>query len=100
MASHRRERTPKAREEPQNRALQVAEPIGAALESALPDRHRMSREETAAHERNSIRARVAPVRSTPREDAKLLINPRDDVPSGISESEFDAEVARFLDSLR
>jgi hypothetical protein len=99
MASHRRERTPKARQEPEDPVLQVTEPIGVTLESAPPDRHRMSRDETAAHERNSIRARRARVRSTLREDAKLLINPRD-VLSGISESEFDAEVDRFLDSLR
>lgn len=64
MASHRRQRTPKARKKLQIPALQVAEP-----------------------------------RSTPQEDAKLLINPRD-VLSGISESEFEAEVDRFLDSLR
>jgi hypothetical protein len=100
MASHRRERMPKARKEIQDPVLQVAEPIRATLESTPPDRYRMSRDEIAAHERNSIRTRRARVRSTPREDAKLLINPRDDVPSGISESEFDAEVARFLDSLR
>jgi hypothetical protein len=99
MASHRRQRTPKARKEIQDPALQVAEPIGATLESAPPDTHSMSRDETAARARSSIRARRARFRSTPQEDAKLLINPRD-VLSGISESEFEAEVDRFLDSLR
>ena len=62
MASHRRERTPKARQELQDPALPVAEP-----------------------------------RSTPREDGKP--KPRD-VLSGASDSEFEAEVDRFLDSLR
>jgi hypothetical protein len=98
MASHRPRRTPKARKEPQDPVLQVAEPIRATLESAPPAMYRKSGEETMAHARSSIRARRARVRSTLREDAKLLI-PRD-VISGISESEFDADVDRFLDSLR
>ncbi len=98
MASHRKH-TPKARKELQDPALQVAEPIGATLESAPPDTHRKSGDETAAHERSSIRARRARFRSTPPEDAKLLINPRD-VLSAISESEFEAEVDRLLDFLR
>jgi hypothetical protein len=99
MASHRRQRTPKARQELQDPAPQVAEPIGATLESAPPDRQRKSCDETATRERSSIRARRVRFRLTPQEDAKLLINPRD-VLSGISESEFAAEVDRFLDSLR
>jgi hypothetical protein len=98
MASHRRQRTP-ARKELQDPALQVAEPCGVTLESAPPDRHRKRGDETAARERSSIRARRVRFRLTPQEDAKLLINPRD-VLSGISESEFAAEVDRFLDSLR
>jgi hypothetical protein len=98
MASHRRERTPKARKESLDPVLQVAEPIRATLESAPPDTDRKSGDETAVHERSSIRARRARVASTLREDAKLLI-PRD-VLSTISESEFDADVDRFLDSLR
>ncbi len=97
MASPHRQRTPKARKELQDAALQVAEPMGVTLESAPPDRHRMSREETAAHERNSIRARRARMRSRPREDATP--KPRD-LLSGNSESELEADVARFLDSLR
>jgi len=97
MPSHRRERTPKARKELQDPALQVAEPIGVTLESAPPNTHRMSPDETAAHERNSIRARRARVPSTPREDGKP--KPRD-VLSAVSDSEFEAEVDRFLDSLR
>jgi hypothetical protein len=97
MASHRRQRTPKARKKLQDPALQVAEPIGVTLESAPPDTHRMSHDETAAHERNSIRARRARVPSTPREDGKP--KPRD-VLSAVSDSEFEAEVDRFLDSLR
>ena len=97
MTRHRRQRTPKARKELQDPALQVAEPIGVTLESAPPDTHRMSRDETAAHERNSIRARRAQVPSTPREDGKP--KPRD-VLSGVSDSELEADVARFLDSLR
>ena len=97
MASHRRQRTPKARKKLQDPALQVAELIGVTLESAPPDRHRMNPDETAAHERNSIRARRARVPSTPREDGKP--KPRD-VLSAVSDSEFEAEVDRFLDSLR
>ena len=99
MASHPRKPTPKARKELQDPAPQVAEPMGVTLESAPPDTHRKSGDETAAHERSSTRARRARFRSTPREDAKLLINPRD-VLSGVSESEFEAEVDRFLESLR
>jgi hypothetical protein len=98
MASHRPRRTPKACKEPQDSVLQAAKPIRATLESAPPDTDRKSGDETAAHARSSIRARRARVPSTLREDAKLLI-PRD-VLSGISESEFDADVERFLDSLR
>ena len=99
MASHRRRRTSKARQKPEDPVLQVAEPTGVTLESAPPDRRRKSGDETAAHERSSIHARRARVRSTPQEDAILLINPRD-VLSGISESELEAEVHRFLESLR
>jgi hypothetical protein len=88
MASHRRQRTPKARKELQDPALQVAEPIGVTLESAPPDTHRMSPDETAAHERNSIRARRARV-PLPREDGKP--KPRH-VLSAVSDSEFEAEV--------
>lgn len=99
MASHRRQRTPKARKEIQDPALQVAKPIGAALESAPPDTHSMSHGETAARARSSICTGRARFRSAPQEDAKLLINPRD-VLNGISESELEAEVDRFLDSLR
>jgi hypothetical protein len=89
MASHRRQRTRKARQEIQDPALQVAGPIGVTLVSAPSDRHRMSPDETAAHESNSIRAPRARVPSTPRE-----------VLSAVSDSEFEAEVDRFLDSLR
>ena|ERR1700691_4182996 len=98
MASHRPRRTPKAHKEPQDPVLQVAEPIRATLESAPPDTDRKSGDETAAPERSSISARRARVRSTLREDAKLII-PRD-LLSAVSESEFDADVDRFLDSLR
>jgi hypothetical protein len=97
MASHRRQRTPKARKELQDPALQVAEPIGVTPESAPPDRHRTSCDETAAHERKSIRARRARVPSRQREDGTP--KPRD-VLSAVSDSEFEAEVDRFLDSLR
>jgi hypothetical protein len=97
MASHRRQRMPKARKEIQDPGLQMAEPIGVTLESAPPDRHRTSCDETAAHERNSIRVRRARIRSTPREDGRP--KPRD-VLSGVSESDLEADVARFLDSLR
>ena len=62
MASHRRQRTPKARKKLQDPALPVAGP-----------------------------------RSTPREDGTPM---PPDVPGEVSESEFDAEVDRFLDSLR
>jgi hypothetical protein len=62
MASHRRQRMPKAHKEIQDPTLQAAEP-----------------------------------RSTPREDGKS--EPRD-VLSAVSDSEFEAEVDRFLDSLR
>jgi hypothetical protein len=99
MASHRRPRTPKARKEIQDPALQVAKPIEVTPEPAPPDRHRKSGDGTAAQERSSIRARRARFQSTSQEDAKLLINPRDAL-SGISKSEFEAEVDRFLDSLR
>jgi hypothetical protein len=99
MASHRRQRTPKARKEFQDPALQGAEPIGVTPEPAPPDRHRKSGDETAARARSSIRARRTRVPSTPQEDAKLLINPRDAL-SRIEESEFEAEVDRFLESLR
>lgn len=99
MASHRRQRTPKARQEPPDPALQLTEPIGATLEFEPPDTHSMNRDETAARERSSIRTRSAGFRSTTREDAKLLINPRD-VLRGISESEFETEVDRLLDFLR
>jgi hypothetical protein len=62
MASHRRQRTPKARKELQDLALQLAEP-----------------------------------RVTPREDEKPKLP---DVLSAVSESELEAEVDRFIDSLR
>jgi hypothetical protein len=98
MPSHRRQRTRKARKELQDPALQVAE-NGVTLGCAPPKGARKRGDETVTHERSSIRARRARFRSTPQEDAKPLINPRD-VPSGIAESEFEAEVDRFLDSLR
>jgi|HubBroStandDraft_1064217.scaffolds.fasta_scaffold553063_2 hypothetical protein len=62
MASHRRQRTPKARNKLQDPTLQVAEP-----------------------------------RLAPREDGKP--KPRD-VLSVVADSEFEAEIDRFLDSLR
>jgi hypothetical protein len=96
MASHRRQRTPKARKEIQDPALQVAE-NGVTPGCAPPKRARKRRDETVAHERNSIRARRARVPSTPRKDGKP--KPRD-VLSAVSDSEFEAEVDRFLDSLR
>ncbi len=97
MASHSRKATPKAREGLEVPALQVAEPMGVTPEPAPPDRPRKRRDETVALKRNSIRARRARIRSTSREDGK----PKPpDVLSGVSESELEADVARFLDSLR
>ena len=70
MASHPRKPSPKARKELKDPALQVAEPNGVTPESAPPERSRKARDETAAQEENSIRARRARIRATPREEGK------------------------------
>jgi Large polyvalent protein-associated domain 7 len=67
MASQKR--TPKARMELQDPTLQAAEPNGVTPGSAPPDRARKARDEAATFE-NTIRARRARIRGTPREDAK------------------------------
>ena len=70
MASHPRKRSPKARKELKDPTLQVAEPNGVTPESAPPERARKARDETPAQEENSIRARRARIRATPREEGK------------------------------
>ena len=70
MASHPRKRSPKARKELKDPTLQVAEPNGVTPESAPPERARKAHDETPAQEENSIRARRARIRATPREEGK------------------------------
>ncbi len=70
MASHPRKQSPKARKELKDPTLQVAEPNGLTPESAPPERARKAHDETPAQEENSIRARRARIRATPREDGK------------------------------
>jgi hypothetical protein len=68
MASDRKH-TPKARKELQDPTLQAAKLNGITAESAPPDRARKVRDEATTFE-NTIRARRARIRGTPREDAK------------------------------
>lgn len=68
MASHRKH-TPKARSELQDPTLQAAKLNGITPGSGPADRTRQARDEATAFE-NTIRARRARVRGTPREDAK------------------------------
>ena len=70
MASHPRKPSPRARKELKDPALQVAEPNGVTPDSAPPERSRKARDETAAQEENSIRARRARIRAAPREEGK------------------------------
>jgi hypothetical protein len=70
MASHPRKRSPKARKALKDPTLQVAEPNGLTPESAPPERARKAHDATAAQEENSIRARRARLRATPREEGK------------------------------
>ncbi len=69
MASDRKH-TPKARKELEDPTPQVAEPNIITPGSASPETARKRRDEAAAQEENSIRARRARIRRTPREDAK------------------------------
>ena len=82
MASQKH--TPKARKELEDPTLQAAEPNGITPGSAPPDRARKRRDETAAQEENSIRARRARIRATPRENEKP--KPRE-VPSTVTASD-------------
>jgi hypothetical protein len=67
MASQKH--TPKTRRELQDPTLQAAAPKGATAELAPSDTARKAREEATTFE-NTIRARRARIRGTPREDAK------------------------------
>src|SRR5271154_4168866 len=70
MASHPRKPSPRARKELKGPALQVAETNGVTPDSDPPERSRKARDETAAQEENSIRARRARIRAAPREEGK------------------------------
>jgi hypothetical protein len=61
--------------------------------------HRRQRTPKGRKELQDPALQVAEPRSAPREDTKLLIDPRDML-SGVSKSELEAEVDRFLESLR
>jgi hypothetical protein len=81
MAS--RKHTPKARKELEDPTPQVAEPNGITPGSAPPDGARKARDEATTFE-NTIRARRARIRGTPREDAKST--PKEG-PATVSESD-------------
>ena len=69
MASHRRKHNPRGRKELKEPTPQVAE-NGVSAESAPLEKARKRRDETAAQEENSIRARRVRIRSTPPPGAK------------------------------
>lgn len=65
---------------------------------AAADKPRNARREVARSPvENTIRARRARIRATPRKDGKPKLR---DVLSTVPDREFEADIARFLDTLR